>query len=159
MKMSVILFSTYRWLIFCCKICWIIVLSILLSWELCFPENFFCVVLVRISQKKNLHEIGEQGSNRSKIAQNYSLMSSSVIARICPADLAFFSFLHTAPCSSSSTAGFTDQELGRLTHRGKRFQRLLQLLIPIHFCCWVSLMFTEIYFLQSIICSLDKAYG
>lgn len=74
---------------------------------------------------------GEEGSKRSKIAQNYSLMSSSVVASVCPAGPSFFSFLHTAPCSSPPTAGSTDQEMGQLTHRGKSFQRLLQLLIPI----------------------------
>ena len=118
-----------------------VILSFTLAGCYAFQKTFSVWCWLELAKRRICMRFGEQGSNRSKIAQNYSLMSSSVIARICPADLAFFSFLHTAPCSSSSTAGFTDQELGWLTHRGKRFQRLLQLLIPIHFCCWVSLAF------------------
>ena len=87
---------------------------------------------LELAKRRICMRFGEQGSNRSKITQNYSLKSSSVVASICPADLAFFSFLYTAPCSSSSTADFSDQEMGQLTHGGKRFQRL-QLLIPIPF--------------------------
>ena len=136
--------------------CYLIILSILLNWELCFPENFsilvdsfdFSRILVR-SIQKNLMRFGGGVIECAK-QHKITLLFSSVIARVCPWVPAFLDILLTAPSSPASTAGSTNQDVGHLTHKGKNLQRLSSSSSPSYFCCWTSLAFQIEWLMNSI---------